>query len=384
MNLSRKYERYRKILKTRFLVVGREQGHSLPADNRDSGRIHFGDATVFLGWYLGVLATEFYLLSRGLITTQALSPQKTLRELYFAINALRRLIDTAARCFRPSPVHYKGFFIRDDVPKNLQDHFPGVNKVESDYLGANRFMKEESQDQLIHLLLGLALVKKFVPQKAIIQGENLVAEAQNLALDICSWPSITRWIIRNPYVDCKKVDRGPHAFFFSHPIVTALEHVIGQRSGLAATVNWLAKLTWRYLMKYDLGCLYKATNLHLTLTVACLSDSWGRRSLEYILRLAKKFDWPVYPMISVVLFSNIRPQRKRAVPELKSWAGPILRAAPKNGLSYQGSPAGWKASHKFLFDRKTQTEGRPDHTEKEFPGVDFMLLHNIYRIMINL
>lgn len=384
MNLSGKYEKYRRILRRRFLVIGSDQGHSLPADSRDSGLVHFGDATVFLGWYMGVLATEFNLLSRGLLSTLALRPQKTLRELYFALNALRRLIHTAASCFHPSTDLQKGFFIRDDVPAALRIHFPGFIEIQSDYSNDNPFMKEESQDQLIHLLLGLALVKRFVPHNAVIHGENLVSIAQDLAVDVCSWPAATRWIIRNPYVDCKKVDRGPYAFFFSHPIVMALTYIDQRGSGLAETVNRMMKWIWRHIMKYDLCCLYNATNLHLTLTCACLSDSWGRKSLKHISRLARRFDWPIYPMINVVLFSNIHPQKMSDIPELRNWAEPMLLSAPRNGLSYQESPAGWKASHKFLFDRNTQTEGRVDYRGRAFPGVDFMLLHNIDQIMKNL
>jgi hypothetical protein len=245
-------------------------------------------------------------------------------------------------------------------------------------------MKEESQDQLIHLLLGLALVKKFIPQNATIQGQHLVGMAQNLAFDICSWPSTTGWIIKNPYLDNKKVQRGPYAFFFSYPIVIALDHIDEQGPGLADTVRWVMKFIWKYIMKCNLCCLYNPTNLHLTLTAACLSDSWGRRSLKYISRLARKFDWPIYPMINVVLFSDIHPDKKLDLPELKNWARPLLETAPRDGLSHQGSPAGWKASHRFLFDRGAQTEGQNHYEGMTFPGVDFMLLHNIYQIMKNL
>jgi hypothetical protein len=384
MSFSRKYEKYRKILRSRFLVIGRAQGHSLPADTRSSEHIHFGDATLFLGWYTGVLATEFHLLSEGLITTQTLRPQKTLRELYFALIALRRLIAAAADCFGPSSNQCPGFFIRDDVLTELKDHFAGVAGIESDYLDASPFLKEESQDQLIHLLLGLALVNKFIPPNAIIQGRPLVATAQHLAFEICSWPSTTRWIIKNPYVGNKKVDRGPYACFFSHPLVAVIKRLDERGSDLSNSVNWATKWVWKHIMRYNLGGLYNATNLHLTLTAACLSDTWGRKSLKCISRLAKKFNWPIYPMINVVLFSDIHPHKKLAIPGLRTWAGPLLEAAPRAGLSHQGSPAGWKASHRFLFDKKMQTEGRDDHVGKAFSGVDFMLLHNVYQIMRSL
>jgi hypothetical protein len=232
--------------------------------------------------------------------------------------------------------------------------------------------------------LGLALVKKFIPPNAMIQGRHLVTTAQHLAFDICSWPSTTNWIIKNPYVGDKKVDRGAYAFFFSHPIVIALSCLDEQAPDLSNTVNGATKFIWKHIMRYNLGGLYNATNLHLTLTAACLSDSWGRKSLHCITRLAEKFDWPIYPMINVVLFSDIHPDKKLDIPGLKSWAWPMLMAAPRAGLSHLGSPPGWKASHKFLFDRETQTEGQRHYQGKAFPGVDFMLLHNIYQIMENL
>jgi hypothetical protein len=89
-------------------------------------------------------------------------------------------------------------------------------------------------------------------------------------------------------------------------------------------------------------------------------------------------------MINVVLFSDIHPHKKLDIPELTDWARPMLETAPRDGLSHQGSPAGWKASHRFLFDKRTQIEGQDRYEGMTFPGVDFMLLHNIYQIMNSL
>jgi hypothetical protein len=65
--------------------------------------LSFGDATLFLGWFIGVLATEYHLLATGLMTAPGLSPRRSLRELDFALRTLERLKKTTARSFGPSP-----------------------------------------------------------------------------------------------------------------------------------------------------------------------------------------------------------------------------------------------------------------------------------------
>jgi len=388
MDLIRKYEAYRNILKTGFLVVGGKPGYSLPADARNASSMHFGDAAVFLGWYMGILATEYHLLSNGLISSGTLHPRKTLRELFFALKALDRLIGTAPGYFNPPaqspPVVPRGFFIRDDVPQTIKLHFQGVTGIISDYQAAVKTQNEESQDQLIHLLLGLSLVHRFLPVGAAVLGKNLMTLSQRLAYEICAWPSRTRWVIRNPYLDLKKVDRGPYAVLFSHPIVKILERVDGRASELKPTVCLLFKLLWKYVLKHNLGRASNATNLHLILTLASLSDSWSRNSLRSIIRLSRKFDWPVYPLLNVVMWGDVRPWKKPWIPALREWAGPMLRSAPEGGLSHDGSPPGWKASHRFLFGREAQDEGQSYYAGMSFPGVDFMLLHNLFQIANNL
>lgn len=389
MDLIRKYQNYRARLVADFLRVGEDQGHSLPADARKTDSIHFGDATVFLGWYIGILATEHFLLLKGVLDSAVLNTCDTLRDLYFALKALERLMKKAPDAFEALSQQHcdeaEGFFIRDDITVDLKYQF-GVENIASDFIADDRFKKEESQDQLIHLLLGLALVKRFIPDDVCIQGTSLLELSRDLAAKICSWPSATKWIIRNPYWEYKKVARGSCALFFSFPIVVSLQYIDDNETELPATVRSLYKFLWRYLMKNNLPCIYNPTNCHLALTLACISNSWGENSLKYIFNLSQRFNWPVYPMLNVVFHHDLAQQSStfrmgRYIADLIDRAEAMLRDAPDEGPSYEGSPRGWKASHRFLAGTHAQNYGFNHHRGMHYPGVDFMLLHNIYQII---
>ncbi|MDH4196214.1 MAG: hypothetical protein OEW05_02280 [Candidatus Aminicenantes bacterium] len=387
MDLVAKYGIYRTILSRSFMSVGRGPGQTLAADARGDSCLHFGDATLFLGWYLGVLATEFHLLASGLMTAPGLSPRRSLHELGFALRTLERLKRTAATAFGPPPPSVppeaRGFFIRDDVDYGLLAHLPDATSLESDYLNANPYNKEESQDQLFHLLLGLSLVRKFIPPRTF-EMRLILGRARRLAREICAWPSKTRWVIRNPYAGGKKVNRGDCAIFFSCPVVKALEEIDPRGGELGTSVRWWSKAAWKYLMRYNLGRIYSATNLHLVMSLACQSDTWGRKTLKRLVRLSRKFDWPVYPMVNIALFADRDAGQPRLRDRLLERASAMLEAAPPDGLSHSGSPAGWKASHRFLFERRYQDQGQNSYAGKRFPGLDFLLLHNLFRILESL
>ena len=103
MDLVAKYQDYRTILDRSFMSVGRGPCQTLAADARTDSQLHFGDATIFLGWFIGVLATEYHLLASGLMSPPCLNPRRSLRELGFALRALERLKKTAATAFGPPP-----------------------------------------------------------------------------------------------------------------------------------------------------------------------------------------------------------------------------------------------------------------------------------------
>lgn len=110
---------------------GKDAGSS-SGDRLDEGDLDFADATIHLGHYIGVLATEYKLLVQNGKNTD-----NNIKELYYALEAFNRIDNTAEGWWRyyymgaasNSPnsngSDLNGFFIRDDVSQNA-DPFGGV------------------------------------------------------------------------------------------------------------------------------------------------------------------------------------------------------------------------------------------------------------------
>lgn len=270
-----KYWWYRYRLVNDFMKIGDKCGESIPASERyrthpyggNSGfyfwngtnqqpTLHWGDATEHLGNYIMMLAAEYRMLADN-----GLSTDRTVQELYYALNAFDRL-DQNAEDYSEDPDktypcnpggQYKaktgrgplnGFFIRDDVPiyndpnngyydfvrANYQ-HFnrPGSSfKVESvsdaafagkvdigGYLqpyhtSGTQFVKgrmpaEESQDQLVELYMGTALTTRLVDNWVTYNGKNLARQAGDAEYRLIKYAAeydggwtVPKWQIKNP------------------------------------------------------------------------------------------------------------------------------------------------------------------------------------------
>lgn len=214
-----KYWGYRNRLVNDFLVRGlgppscdQPNGYSLPAEATfiNNADIQWSDATVDLGWYMGVLATEYQLL-----TAAGRPTESTLVELFYAMKAFERLDRKAERLFYPqngyvncSDYYLNGLFVRDDVGENsflennrFRDRYTvdGVFKVESDYKNSNNGVLKKnvypSQDQIAHLFMGFALVKKCLGS-ATYQGYNFRTNAMLFADKIASRLEGNDWVGR--------------------------------------------------------------------------------------------------------------------------------------------------------------------------------------------
>jgi hypothetical protein len=245
MNLE-KYWKYRERLKN-VVVVGDCLGCSLPAkgrgiggdkddngilaDPKDEGDIDFPDQGIRLGTYIGMLATEYKVLSM-----YGKNTDNTIRELYYALEAFNRIDNSAEGWWRyyymgnPSYAPYSdgsdlnGFFIRDDIPfhsdaglPDFQDQivdgdlvenllnksfappddkykakyisssfYKGINRVgvdfhhgECNFDGRISGPTEESQDQVCVIYEGLALVTKLVPVGNNFEGRYFLDGATN-------------------------------------------------------------------------------------------------------------------------------------------------------------------------------------------------------------
>jgi hypothetical protein len=205
-----KYWKYRDHLRKRFMKIGVAKGESIPAslimphlqygeDQQSQGSgsvIQWRDATITLGYYWIVLATEYRLLDQN-----GQDVNSTLNELYYAMHAFNRLDMTAESYLvgqdmaaEPTPSDLNGFFIRDDVRHEMALNFandppiangpiqpdPGhPNMMRADFDGwenygdgivGNEVIRtephqggSESLDQLVTILLGLRFIHELVP-----------------------------------------------------------------------------------------------------------------------------------------------------------------------------------------------------------------------------
>lgn len=271
-NLKKYWEnrdRFRKF----FVKIGDEQGNSIPCAKRsrwdNSHLMRWGDATTQLGWYIGVLATEYKLLKDDGLPTQG-----TLNELYYAISAFNRLDLTGE-------VHYadklkgeitsenlNGWFIRDDVYKTFYQNWDdmGMYISFSDFHNPDEPVGKEfaansdpSQDQIIALFFGFSFVKKYVDNIYVDPlgnntGFNIVSECQDITRRIMARfqefkpfkenefinydsaiirPIVTKrnYCFGNPVYDWETSGgNDKFAFFMAYPIVRLAQTVTGDNS----------------------------------------------------------------------------------------------------------------------------------------------------------
>jgi hypothetical protein len=222
-----KYWAYRDRLRKNFLKVGSDQGESIPMSARSIGfpysgsdastsRVYWQDATIYLGHYLSLMATEIKLLLNSYNTSTnseekqniLLQLEQSKNELYFAIQAVNRLDKGAEKYLSGTQIEQtgdlNGLILRDDVPfdfyfKFQDDRSPIFNRncnfvtpdsghsqtqqyarptqeqgtLENCYSTEARpagFHSENqcnnvmSLDQVTSLLSGLVMVHKLVPQ----------------------------------------------------------------------------------------------------------------------------------------------------------------------------------------------------------------------------
>jgi hypothetical protein len=129
-----KYWYYRNRLNNYFVVPGEKQGESqiicvrnrleasndhnpsFPLENFQSKNVDYGQHGKYQGLYIGVLATEYYLLYNNGQYGEAAHTQD---ELYKALNAVKVYWDEKAEDFwslSTMPNKFNGFFIRGNVP----------------------------------------------------------------------------------------------------------------------------------------------------------------------------------------------------------------------------------------------------------------------------
>ena len=232
-----------------------------------------GDATIQLGNYLGILATEWELLNRSGASTYA-----TEEELYYALKAIERLDYYAENLYGISPA-LNGFLARDDVPDNFAINKMGenfdlviseascfkhidnptnsqkeANDCDDKLYNISKLRKNVmSQDQVIGLLTGMALVKKFIPTWVTFNNFNLRNMNKYSAILIMDYVQKSQntnyWFITDP--DTKKVVcRGAAAGIFSYPLAKLGKYITGNNYQNMPSLTLGRDFWWLMVMYY--------------------------------------------------------------------------------------------------------------------------------------
>jgi len=432
-----KYQVYRERLRMGFMAgIGPETGFSLPALARDTaaGTIFWSDCTIDLGQYIGVLGTEYFILSR-----EGKETGQTVKELYYALYALNRL-DYSAEVYFGGEPSLNGFFIRDDVSTDSLNMdsvlarlnqglpVPLIDSLRSDLMSSNTRDKEESLDQAILLITGLGLVRKCVPEDVEYWENNakmpfqdfetsLSKEASNQIVRIVNYmkegdsvvvridttdPNLygivgENWdfIIKNP-VTYENVMRGENAFLLSAGFAGAKYHLTGQVSPTTDTIReTTANEIFQYLENYVIPNQedFKVINLDAMSNIWPEGLQTDTTYTDYNARVlgprSQQQDYGWIPMLHQMVFGGKNYLMSYLPPDTIFYNDPeayyeyLLEIAPPEGpYNYNDSiypDFEWSSTSRTIHPE------RRGETGTAFPGnyngLDYMLYYNLYRII---
>ena len=262
--LQDKYWFYRHRLKTEFVKIGtapsgKPSGYGIPAcqaykDKQDM--LHFGDGTSFLGNYIGVLATEYLLLTKSAAPSEQLNALK--EELYSAMKAYERLDYNAELIVPPrkdtGQAVLNGFFLRDDVDIDTyltdfntpNDPSGEVKTVISDYTSAkdadpctSSALRFPTVDQISNLMVGFALVVKCMGEETY-QAANetypFKAKAKAYTHTIMTYMKDVNYLITHPTEGCA-VRYNEGGYLLAYGLAHAAQAIVEERFGMDPMVK---------------------------------------------------------------------------------------------------------------------------------------------------
>lgn len=422
-----KYWHYRERLKY-FVMPGELRGESQIAGIRNrfeygGDDLNFGQHAIYLGYYIGMLATEFKLLN-DVHDSHAIVAQQ---ELNLALRQYVNYLDkTESVLYKNIKDSFDGFFVRESVPcdflnkqsrkdyfnKNLQPtdiwgyanqqafcnlpkgHPGWVNKVSE----CDSIPNAMSQDEAIGLLYGLALVYKCMPDKSF--AKNISKE---IAINVIDYirnssnkyakNSGMRWRIFKPNGDKLKTSEGGLAWFYAHGFMKAAHYFDPDYD------NLLKKVT-RYPQEliFQLGQFVpnpNADNTTMITTLAVVGNSWRATipliglifniNTTYFGINAKTYkeDWDTFYLLS---WEVLHDKRKKMDERLEKTLHQLNKAPYEgpynyyNGNNPKGS--GWSSSYRWHHKKGTQM-GENNGIGGNYNGLDYMLLYNLYHIVIS-
>jgi hypothetical protein len=317
------------------LVAGiRNTISAYPWDDQTQGdrglNFEFGEEAVYMGYFLGVLATEYYILSINNKNTD-----QTLTDIYYLLNAyILNMDECEVECYGLSANSFDGYFVRggfpDDyfslgdpysttnldklnvglTPNNIfnsstgmfDGSYPGAPSLNPGQPGWANHMtptringhgcEPMSQDQAIGLLTGLALVAKFIPEglpvydnNQLLSGFDINLTAKEITYKIVHRIAYTLhdgfyFKIIDPAGDYIGTSSGGNAYYLSRGFVFAATFITGLDTN-NFNVAFSNKGVWQLYPQTGTLVLSHILNIDksecdwMVASLAAIGDSWG-------------------------------------------------------------------------------------------------------------
>jgi hypothetical protein len=418
---QKKYWHYRArmlgdSLQAGFIELGTAQGQSLPAlgSNPDAdcnkdwhivhkfcnkrqgkGKMIWSDGTIFLGFYMAVLAFEFENLKYSGADERTLKPLK--QEIWWALEAFERL-DSMAEVALGFEGKLDGFFLRDDVSGDFYYKEKATNQsrfgqdsscydcIQSDYgCGEPSSLTGDfiSQDQVLGLFIGFLAIQTFLGNEKL--DPNFPTFGEKVAINvhrILEYLISVAWRLRTPTDEKIPENWGGFAIGMSLPIAQAANRMTEKYLSDSAVFreNYIARgagFQGRIasgLLNASFG-LQHAINEFLAISGALISNNWSAKKMY---RRAQNSDRIIYALLHAAI-------NKQPLPKKFDWTEieQLLKTAPWDGPCFNTTdcqaPDGWKSYDRWIY--ANFKNGNPYGNKGKYTGLDYMLLYNVYHYL---
>ncbi|MCX6229962.1 MAG: hypothetical protein NTZ33_00325 [Bacteroidetes bacterium] len=418
----KKYWHYRQRLNY-FVMPGTERGQSQIAGFRNrfdygANDLNFGQHSIYFGYYIGMLATEFKLLNDVKDNTA----QQTQYELKLALQQFVNFLDKSeSLVYKNIKDSFDGFFVRECVScdflnkESRKDYFNKDLKPTDNFRYKNGFLKADlpkghpayvekvsecdtipkvfSQDEAIGLLYGLALVFCCLPDSSYEKQLS-----KEIALNVITYirnssrlygkPLSMRWNIFCPNGEKIKAGKGGLAWFYAHGFMRAAHYFDPAYDNL-----------WKKITRYPQELFFQlgqflpspnADNTSMITTLAVVGDSWRatipviglifRMNTTYfgIRAKTKSQDWDTFYALSWYVLhqknKNMDYRLQRSAKQLNDapYEGPY-----NYGIEDNPRNTGWSSTYRWHLTKNSQ-QGKFSGICGNYNGLDYMLLHNLY------
>ncbi len=386
-----------------FISIGPGAGQSLPASgrNRDcncewdwfirhlhcspkvgKGKMEWGDGTVYLGYYIAMLAMEYGNLQRDSADLSAIS-----REIHYALYAFERL-DSLAETYLDLEPQLNGFFVRDDVPCDFYLNEAGDFRFTHSDTSAFECIQSAgcctgsdgtvdggsfvSQDQALAMLFGFSFIKKFAEDgRYLADGPTFGSMVELFTHRMVAYMRECNWRLKSPDGEPISNRWGGDLRAFNAVFAEVAEKITeGRFETDYDKKTFLGKLI-RGTFNWGFGIQSRRNHAMIFQSVV-MTDRWSPRRIA---KRTRKADQVVFALAYAVL--NDEPLHRsfersdfEEMLDLAPWDGPC------HGTPGCEAPDGWKSTDRWW--HANHKDGNPYGLAFEWGGIDYMLFYNLF------